>query len=86
MNVDEIYSKLSPDQRAQLAKELVNGMGGTSQNVDLNNPTPQQMAALHEEAKQKNPALLDRIRKHPLLTGVLAGVAAFELDRHFGKG
>lgn len=83
MNLEEIFSKLNPQQRGTLAQEYVNGMGGTSQQVDPNNVSPEQLAKLHEEAKQKDPTILDRVRQHPLLTGLAGGVAAYELDRHF---
>jgi hypothetical protein len=86
MNLEEIYSKLAPAQRSTVAKEMVNGMGGTGQNVDTNNVSPQQLAALHQEAQQKNPGVLQKIRNHPLMAGLLGGIATYEVDKHFGKG
>jgi len=53
--------------------------------LDPNNPSPQQMAALHREVQQKNPGVLGEIRNHPLVAGVLGGIATYEVDRHFGK-
>ena len=87
VNLEEMYSKMSPDQRSQLAQMIQQRMGGNvATQVDPNNPTPQQMADLHREVQQKNPGLLGEIRKHPLVAAGLGAVAAFELDKHFGRG
>lgn len=86
MNLEEMYAKMSPDQRAQFAQLMQSKMGGaTTTQVDTNNPTPQQMAALHTEVQQKNPGVLGEISKHPLITAGIAGIGALELARHFGK-
>jgi hypothetical protein len=85
MTTEEMYAQMSQQQRNQMAQEFVKELGGHP-DIDLNNVSAQQLVALHDEAKQKDPGILDRIRKHPLLTGVLGGIAVFELDRHFGPG
>lgn len=86
MDLEEMYANMSPDQRAQLAQLMHSKMGSdATTQVDANNPTPQQMAALHTEVQQKKPGILGEIRNHPLITAGIAGIGAFELAKHFGK-
>ena len=84
MNLEDIYAKLNPQQRAGVAQELANGTGST-QHIDPNNVSTQQLVALHQEAQQKNPGVLQKLRTHPLMAGVLGGIATYEVDKHFGK-
>ena len=86
MSPEEIYAKLTPEQRATVAKEYQNNGVGTGQTIDPNNVTPQHLVAMHEEAQKNNPGVLQRIRSHPLIAGVLVGIGAFEADKHFGHG
>jgi|GEM_PF-5026774 len=86
MNLMDLYNKFSPEQRAAAAQHLQSGLGGNAQTqVDANNPTAEQLSALHQEAQQKNPGLLSGLRDHPLLAGVLGGIGTYELDKHFGQ-
>jgi hypothetical protein len=86
MDLEEMYANMSPDQRAQLAQLMKSKMGNeATTQVDPNNPSPQQMAALHTEVQQKRPAVLREISNHPLITAGIAGIGAFELAKHFGK-
>jgi hypothetical protein len=86
MNLEDIYGKLPQDQRKGLAQEFLNGLGESKENIDPNTASPQQLANLHREAQQRNPGLLQKIRNHPLLAGVIGGIATYEVDKHFGKG
>jgi hypothetical protein len=86
MDLEAMYARLTPEERAQLAQLVQSKMGcAATTSVDALKPTPQQMVALHTEVQQKKPGILAEIRKHPVVTAVIAGVAAFELDKHFGK-
>lgn len=89
MSIDEIYSQLSPDQRAALAQEYLTqfqsagATPGQFAGVDTSNVSAQQLAEMHKHAQQHHPEFLAGLRKHPLLIGVLGGVAAYEADKHF---
>ncbi len=85
MNLVEMYSKIPQDQRNSIGQQLLHELGGGNRNIDTNNISPQQLANLHQEAAQKDPGILARIRKHPLMAGVIGAVGAYEVDKHFGQ-
>lgn len=85
MNLVAMYSKLPQDQRNAVGQQFLQELGGGNRNIDTNNVTPQQLANLHQEAAQKDPGILARIRKHPMMAALIGAVGAYELDKHFGQ-
>ena len=91
-NLEAMYAQLSPPQRAALAQQFIQGFqqsGNPSSqpftSMDPNSVTPQQLAAMHQHARQEHPALLGRVMQHPIATAVLGGFAAYEIDKHVLK-
>jgi hypothetical protein len=86
MNLVDMYSKLPQDQRNSVGQKFLQELGiSKPSNMDTNNVTPQQLADLHQQAAQRDPGILQRIRAHPAMAGILGGVATYELDKHFGQ-
>lgn len=91
-NLEATYAQLSPPQRAVLAQEFMQGFQQSGNprsqpftSMDPNSVTPQQLAAMHQHARQEHPALLGRVMQHPIVTAVLGGFAVYEIDKHVLK-
>ena len=91
-NLEATYAQLNPQQRAALAQEFIQGFQQSGNpksqqftSMDPNSVTPQQLAAMHQHARQEHPGLLGRVMRHPIATAVLGGFAAYEIDKHVMK-
>ena len=85
------YSQLDQGQLSQVAREFMQRFQGSNDpqaqqmaQIDPNQATPQQVAQMHQYAAQNHPGILGDVMKHPIMTGVLAGFAAHELEKHMG--
>jgi hypothetical protein len=90
MSLEEVYSQLPQEQRTALAQQFMqqfqqNGTAQQFANIDLSHVTAKQLVEMHDHAAQNHPGFLKSLTKHPLLIGVLGGLAAYEVDRHFNK-
>lgn len=88
-NPEQIYAQLSPDQRAAIAREFMQGlqqegspMAQQFAGMDPAQVSPQQLAAMHQHARQNHPGLLGRVMRHPIAVAALGGLAAYEIDKH----
>lgn len=86
------YSQLNPDQRSQVAQAYIQRFQSVNepqaQQFAQLNPqqvSPDQLAQMHEYAAQKHPGIFGDMMKHPVMTGVLGGFAAYEMDKHLAK-
>lgn len=88
------YSQLNQGQLAQVAREFIQRFQGSSDpqaqqfaQMDPNQVTPQQVAQMHQHAAAHHPGILGDVMQHPLITGLLGGFAAYEVDKHLrGRG
>ncbi len=85
------YGQLEQGQRSQVAQAFMQRFAGTSDpkaqqyaKMDPNSVTPGQLAEMHQYAAQNHPGILGDVMKHPVVTGVLGGFAAYELDKRAG--
>jgi hypothetical protein len=83
-----IYAQLPPDQRANIAQEFIRQFQQSGDpiaqqfaGINPNNITPQQLGAIHQQAR-KNPGVLERVMRHPIAAAALGGFAAYEIDKH----
>ena len=91
-NTEQMYAQLSPEQRAAVAKEFMQGlqqegspMAQQFAGQDPSQVTPQQLAQMHQHASKNHPGLLGRMMRHPIIVGALGGFAAYEIDKHVMK-
>ena len=91
-NLEATYAQLNPQQRAALAQEFIQGFQQSGNprsqqfsSLDPTSVTPQQLAAMHQHARQEHPGLLGRVMQHPIATAVLGGFAVYEIDKHVLK-
>lgn len=88
-NPEAIYSQLSQEQRAAIAREFMQGFQQSGNpkaqqfaSLNPNNATPQQLAAMHQHARDEHPGLLGRVMRHPIAAAALGAFAAYEIDKH----
>lgn len=88
----QIYSQLSPEQRSTIAQQFIQGYqreGGSGAqqfaSLDPKNVSPQQLAQMHQDARQNHPGILGEVMKHPVASAALGGFAAYELHKHLGE-
>lgn len=91
-NPETIYAQLDPQQRAALAQEFMQGFQESNNpkaqqfnSIDPKTVTPQQLAAMHQHARQEQPGVLGRVMRHPIAVAMMGGFAAYEIDRHVSK-
>ncbi|HLV98884.1 MAG TPA: hypothetical protein VKT82_09430 [Ktedonobacterales bacterium] len=91
-NPETMYAQLTPEQRAALAQEFMQGFKESGDpkaqqfaSIDPNTATPKQLAVMHQHARDEHPGVLGRVMRHPIATAVLGGFAAYEIDKHVMK-
>lgn len=81
-----LYQQMSPDQRAAIAQQFIQGyqQQGNSQwgSLDPRSVSPQQLAQMHQDARQNHPGLLGDVMRHPVVSAALGGFAAYEIHKH----
>jgi hypothetical protein len=89
---EEVYKQLTQEQRAVIAQEFLKGFQESGNpnaqkflGFDPNSVSPQQLAAMHQHAREEHPGLLGRVMRHPLATALISGFAAYEIDKHVLK-
>ena len=85
----QMYAQLSPDQRAGIAQEFIqrfqqSGDPSAQQfaNLNPNSVSPDQLAQMHQQARQNNPGIFGEVMRHPVITAAIGGFAAYELHKH----
>lgn len=88
-NLEHLYSQLPPQDRQAIAEQFINEYKKESTpeakefaKLNPKDVTPKQLAEMHQHARDKNPGLLGKVMQHPVVTGILGGVAAYEVDKH----
>jgi hypothetical protein len=86
---EKVYSQLTDEQRAVIAQEFLKGFQQSGNpkaqqfaGIDPNTVTPQQLAAMHQHAREEHPGLLGNVMKHPLVTALIGAFAAYEIEKH----
>jgi len=89
---EAVYSRLNPQQRATLAEEFVRGFrkAGDSHeeplaSIDPKKVTPQQLAAMHQHARDQHPDVLARAMRNSIVAVFLSGFGAQEIDTYVLK-
>jgi hypothetical protein len=92
LSPEEVYARLSPEQRAALAQQFQQGLQQSDHpeaqrlaQVDPQSATPEQVAEMHAHAAAHNKGLLGTVLNHPVATAALGAFAIYELDRHLGS-
>ncbi|HLV99119.1 MAG TPA: hypothetical protein VKT82_10650 [Ktedonobacterales bacterium] len=88
-NLEGVYARLNPQQRTTLAQEFLRGFRQTGNSsaepflsLNLKKVTPQQLAVMHQVAREKHPDVLGRVMHHPIVSALLGGFGAAELDKY----
>lgn len=88
----EIYAKLTPEQRAAIARQFQQGFqqsgNATAQQFASVNPetaSPQQLADMHKHAREEHKGLFGAVMNHPVASIALGAFAAYEIEKHINK-
>lgn len=88
-NPEAVYAQLNTEQRATLAQEFIRGFrqsGNPRSEPFLSmNPkkvTPQQLAAMHQHAREEHPNVLGRVMRHSIVAALLGNFGAAEIDAY----
>ena len=88
-NPEAVYAGLNPQQRATLAEEFARGFkkSGSSHEepltqIDPKKVTPEQLAALHQHARDQHPDVLGRVMRHSIVSALLRGFGTREIDTY----
>jgi hypothetical protein len=89
---EAVYSRLNPQQRATMAEEFIRGFkkSGDSHEeplaaIDPKKVTPQQLAAMHQHARDQHPDVLGRAMRNSIVAVFLSGFGAHEIDTYVAK-
>jgi hypothetical protein len=88
-NPETTYAQLNQQQQTTLAQEFLRGFQRVENphdeefaSIDPKKVTPQQLAAMHQHARQEHPDVLERVMRHPIVAALLGGFGAYEIERH----
>jgi hypothetical protein len=92
LDLQSLYSQLSGEQRASVAQQFIQGFQGSNNpmaqqfaQMDPNQVSAQDLAAMHQHASQEHHGLFGAIMHHPILTAALGGFGIYEVDKHLGR-
>lgn len=92
LSPQEVYARLTPEQRAALAQQFAQGLQGSDHpvaqqlsQVDPQTATPEQVAQMHEHAREHHKGLLHLVMDHPVATAALGAFAIYEVEKHINK-
>ncbi len=87
-----VYARLTPEQRAAIARQYLEGFQQSGHpgaqrfaSVDPATVTPQQLADMHEHARDEHKGLFGLVMRHPIATIALGTFAAYEIEKHLNK-
>jgi uncharacterized protein YnzC (UPF0291/DUF896 family) len=91
-NLEAVYARLNQQQQTTLAQEFVRGFQRSANpnseaftSIDPKKVTPQQLAAMHQHARDEHPDLLGRVMRHPIVAALLGGFGAYEIDKYVAQ-
>ena len=88
-NPEAVYAGLNPQQRSTLAEEFARGFKKSASsheelltNIDPRKVTPEQLAAMHQHAREEHPDVLGRVMHHSIVTALLGSFGTHEIDTY----
>ena len=88
-NPEAVYAQLNSQQRTTLAGEFMRGFqkSGASHedpftSIDPKKVTLQQLAAMHQHARDEHPDVLSRVMRHSIVSALLRGFGVHEMDTY----
>ena len=88
-NPEAVYARLNSQQRSALAEEFARGFkkSGSSHEepltqIDPKKVTPEQLAAMHQHAREEHPDVLARVMRHSIVAALLGGFGMREIDTY----
>lgn len=89
---EEIYARLTPEQRAEIAKQFQAGFQQSDHPVaqqyaaiDPQAATPEQVAEMHKHAREEHKGLFGVVMNHPVASVALGAFAAYEIEKHINN-
>jgi hypothetical protein len=87
--LEAVYAQLNPQQRITLAQEFQRGFrqsgnphAATFLSMNPKKVTPEQLAAMHQHAREEQPAVLGRVMQHSIVSVLLGNFGAAEIANH----
>lgn len=88
-NPEAVYAQLNPQQRTTLAQEFIRGFRQSGNPraepfISLNpkKVTLQQLAAMHQHAREEQTGVLVRVMRHSIVAALLGDFGAHEIDKY----
>jgi hypothetical protein len=88
-NPEAVYAGLNPQQRAALAEEFARGFKKSASSheepltqIDPKKVTSQQLATLHQHARDQHPDVLGRVMRHSIVVALLRSFGTREIDTY----
>lgn len=88
-NLEAVYAQLNPQQRTTLAQEFMRGFRQSGNpraepflSLNPKKVTPQQLAAMHQHAREEHPSVLGRVMRHSIVSALLGDFGPYEIDKH----
>jgi hypothetical protein len=88
-NPEAVYAGLNPQQRSTLAEEFARGFKKSASsheepltNLDPKKVTPEQLAAMHQHAREEHPDVLSRVMRHSIVAALLGSFGTHEIDTY----
>jgi CO dehydrogenase/acetyl-CoA synthase beta subunit len=92
LSPQEVYARLTPEQRAALAQQFTQGLKASDHpvaqqlaQVDPQTATPEQVAQMHEHVREHHKGLLQLVMDHPIATAALGAFAVYEVEKHINQ-
>jgi hypothetical protein len=89
---EAVYSKLNSQQRTTLAEEFIRGFKKSGESheeplasIDPKKVSLQQLAAMHQHARDEHPDVLGRAMRNSIVAVFLSGSGAQEIDTYVLK-
>jgi hypothetical protein len=89
---EAVYSRLNPQQRTTLAEEFIRGFKKSGDaheeplaSIDAKKVTLQQLAAMHQHARDQHPDVLARAMRNSIVAVFLTGFGTHEIDTYVLK-
>jgi hypothetical protein len=86
---EAVYAHLNQPQRTTLAQEFVRGVRQSGHphaasflSINTRKVTPQQLAAMHQHAREEHPDILKRVMQHSIVSVLLGNFGTAEIENH----
>jgi hypothetical protein len=91
-NPEAVYAGLNAQQRTTLAEEFARGFRKAESSheeplsqIDPKKVTCQQLAAMHQHARDEHPDVLGRVMRHSIVAALLGGFGMREIDTYVAR-